>query len=223
VVLAAGFGGYKLFYEPRVNAPVPPSLRLPTTAPGSPDFDESLGKWQHIGSRTEDPAPLTVEGLFPPQFLLNGGSYVRTAASVTKNCSQAVYGTQLQAALQSGQCSQVARASYISGNGQLMGTVGVVNLDTSAAAQKAGQATGPQEVIAPLPAKKGATSKLGGGTGVVQAEVKGHYLILMWAQLADLKPPSTPAAKQLLEQFAANLVTGSANINLSTRMLGGKT
>ena len=222
VVLAAAFGGYKFFYEPRVNAPVSPSLRLPTTTPGSPDFDQSLGKWQHIGSRTEDPAPLTVAGLFPPQFLLNGTSYVRTAASVTKNCSQAVYGAQLQAALQSGKCSQVARASYVSGNGQLMGTVGVVNLDTSAAAQKAGQATGPQEVIAPLPAKTGATKKLGDGTGVVQAEVKGHYLILMWAQLANLKSPSTPAAKQLLEQFAANLVTGSANINLSTRMLGGK-
>jgi hypothetical protein len=222
VVLAAGFGGYKFFYEPRVNAPVSPSLRLPTTAPGSPDFDRSLGKWQHIGSRTEDPAPVTVAGLFPPQFVLNGSSYVRTAASVTKNCSQAVYGAQLQAALKSGQCSQVARASYISGNGQLMGTVGVVNLNTSAAAQKAGQATGPQEVIAPLPAKKGTTKKLGSGTGVVQAEVKGHYLILMWAQLADLKSPSTSAAKENLEQFAANLVTGSANINLSTRMLGGK-
>jgi hypothetical protein len=222
VVLAAGFGGYKFLYEPRVNAPVPSSLRLPTTAPGSPDFDQSLGKWQHIGARTQDPAPLTVEGLFPPQFVLNGSSYVRTAASVTKNCSQAVYGAQLQAALKSGHCSQVARASYISGNGQLMGTVGVVNLETSAAAQKAGQATGPQEVIAPLPAKKGATKKLGDGTGVVQAEVKGHYLILMWAQLADLKSPSTSATKQLLEQFAGNMVTGSANINLSTRMLGGK-
>ena len=222
VVLAAGFGGYKFFYEPRVNAPVPPSLRLPTTAPGSPDFDQSLGKWQHIGSRTQDPAPLTVEGLFPPQFVLNGSSYVRTAASVTKNCSQSVYGAQLQAALTSGHCSQVARASYISGNGQLMGTVGVLNLATAAAAQKAGQATGPKEVIAPLPAKKGATKKLGDGTGVVQAEVKGHYLILMWAQLADLKSPSTSTAKQLLEQFATNLVTGSANINLSTRMLGGK-
>jgi hypothetical protein len=222
VVLAAGFGAYKFFYEPRVNAPVSPSLRLPTSAPGSPDFDQSLGKWQHIGSRTLDPAPLTVAGLFPPQFELNGSSYVRTAASLSKNCSQSVYGAQLQAALQSGHCSQVARASYISGNGQLMGTVGVLNLTTAAAAQKAGQATGPQEVIAPLPAKKGATKKLGSGTGVVQAEVKGHYLILMWAQLANLKSPSTSAAKQLLEQFAGNMVTGSANINLSTRMLGSK-
>ncbi len=222
VVAAAGFAGYKYLYEARVNAPVPSSLRLPTTAPGSPDFNQALGKWQHIGTRTTDPDPLTIEGLYPPQFVLNGSSYVRTAASITKNCSQAVFGTQLQAALQSGHCSQVLRASYISGNGQTMGTVGVVNLITSSAAQKAGQVTGPQEIIVPLSSKKGATSKLGRGTGVVQAEIKGHYLILIWAEFTNLKSPSSPAQRQGLEQFATNLVTGSANINLSTRMLSGK-
>jgi hypothetical protein len=222
VVAAAGFAGYKYLYEARVNAPVPSSFRLPTTAPGSPDFNQALGKWQHIGTRTTDPDPLTIEGLYPPQFVLNGSSYVRTAASITKNCSQAVFGTQLQAALQSGHCSQVLRASYISGNAQMMGTVGVVNLITSSAAQKAGQVTGPQEIIAPLSSKKGATSKLGRGTGVVQAEIKGHYLILIWAEFTNLKSPSSPAQRQALEQFATNLVTGSANINLSTRMLSGK-
>ncbi|MDQ2812040.1 MAG: hypothetical protein M3Z75_09220 [Actinomycetota bacterium] len=222
VLAAAGFGGYKFLYEPRVNAPVSPSLRLPTNAPGSPDFNQSLGKWQHIGTRTQDPEPLTVDVLFPPQFVLNGSSYLRTAASVTKNCSPVVYGAQLQAALKSGGCTQVARASYLSGNGQMMGTVGVVNLTSTAAASKAGQLTGPQAIIAPLSAKKGPTRQLGNGTGVVQAEVKGHYLILMWAEFANLKSPPNSAARQALEQFAANLVTGSANINLSTRMLSGK-
>jgi hypothetical protein len=221
-VAAVGFGGYKFFYEPRVNAPVSSSLRLPTTAPGSSDFNQSLGMWQHIGTSAQDPDPLTVEGLFPPQFVLDGSSYVRTAASVSKSCTQAVYGAQLQAALQSGHCTQVARATYLSGNGQMMGTVGVLNLVSSAAASKAGQVTGPQAIIAPLSAKTGPTKKLGNGTGVVQAEVKGHYLIMMWAEFADLKSPSTSAAKQELEQFAADLVTGSANINLSTRMLTGK-
>jgi hypothetical protein len=222
VVAAAGFGGYKFFYEPRVNAPVSSSLRLPTTAPGSSDFNQSLGLWQHIGTSAQDPDPLTVEELFPPQFVLDGSSYARTAASVSKSCTQTVYGAQLQAALQSGHCTQVARATYLSGNGQMMGTVGVLNLVSSAAASKAGQVTGPQAIIAPLSAKTGPTKKLGNGTGVVQAEVKGHYLIMMWAEFADLKSPSSSAAKQELEQFAANLVTGSANINLSTRMLTGK-
>jgi hypothetical protein len=98
----------------------------------------------------------------------------------------------------------------------------VVNLVSSNAAQKAGKATGTQEIIAPLTSKKGPTSKLGNGAGVVQAEIKGHYLILMYAEYANLKSPSGTAQRQALEQFAADIVTGSANINLSTRMLTGK-
>jgi hypothetical protein len=222
VAAGAGFAAYKFLYEPRVNAPVPPTLRLPTSAPGSPGFDKTLGKWQHIESRSKDPQPLTIAVLYPPQFSLNRQSYVRTAASVTKTCTLAVFGADLQAALQSGHCSQVVRASYLSGDGTMMGTIGVVNLISSNAAQKAGQATGPKEIIAPLTGKKGPTKKLGTGTGVVQAEIKGHYLILMWAEFTNLKSPSGQAQQQALEQFAANLVTGSANIDLSTRMLTGK-
>ena len=223
LVIAAGAGaGYKFLYEPRVNAPVPPSLRLPTDAAGSPGVVQTLSGWQHIATRAKDPQPLTLQELFPPQFELNGSSYVRTAADVTKNCTLAVFGANLQAALQSGHCTQVLRASYISGNGTMMGTVGVANLTSSSAAQAAGRTTGPQEIIAPLAAQKGPTRKLGNGTGVVQAEIKGHYLILMWAEFTSLKSPSTSAQRQQLEQFAVSLVTGSANIDLSTRMLTGK-
>jgi hypothetical protein len=222
IIVVGGYAGYKYLYEARVNAPVSGALRLPTDAPGSPGFDTALGKWQHIGTRAEDPQPLTLATLFPPQFEFSGSSYVRTAAAVTKNCSLAVFGSNLQASLQAGKCTQVLRASYISGNGTMMGTVGVVNLTSSSAAQKAGQVTGPQEIIAPLAAQKGPTSKLGNGTGVVQAEIKGHYLILMWAEFTSLKSPSTPAQRAQLEQFATNLVTGSANINLSARMLDTK-
>jgi len=222
IVAGGGYTGYKYLYEARVNAPVPSSLRLPTNAPESPGYDPALGKWQHIGTRAQDPEPLTLQELFPPQFELNGSSYVRTAADVSKNCSLAVFGSNLQAALQAGHCTQVLRASYISGDGTMMGTVGVANLSSSNAAQKAGKVTGPQEIIAPLAAQKGPTSKLGNGTGVVQAEIKGHYLILMWAEFTSLKSPSTSAQRQQLEQFAGNLLTGSANIDLSTRMLTGK-
>jgi hypothetical protein len=223
VVLAgAGFAGYKFLYVPRLNAPVPSTLRLPTTAPGSPGFDKALGKWQHIGNRSQDPQALTIAALYPPQFTLEGKSYLRTAASATKTCSQVVYGADLQATLQTGKCTQVLRASYLAGDGAMMGTVGVINLVSASAAQKAGQATGPQEIIMPLTGKKGPTKKLGTGTGVVQAEIKGHYLILMWAEYANLKAPSGATQRQALEKFGATLVRGSANINLSTRMLTGK-
>jgi hypothetical protein len=220
IVAGGGYAGYKYLYEARVNAPVPSSLRLPTNAPGSPGFDQALGKWQHIGTRAQDPEPLTLQQLFPPQFEFNGGSYLRTAAALSKDCTQAVFGANLQAALQNGRCTQVLRASYISGT--MMGTVGVANLDSANAAQKAGATTGPQEIIAPLAAQHGPTAKLGNGTGVVQAEIKGHYLILMWAEFTNLKSPSTSAQRAQLEQFAANMVNGSANFNLSTRMLTGK-
>ena len=220
VLAGAGIAGFKYLYEHRVNAPVAATLTLPTTVPANQDFVKALGKWQHIGTRSEDPSALTIDELFPPQFELNGSSFVRTAANLTTTCSVAVYGASLQAALQNGGCTQVLRASYASG--RMMGTIGVVNLATADAAGKAGQVTGPQEIIAPLASSSGVTSKLGTGTGVVQAEVKGHYLILMWAEFTDLKPPSTPAQRQELEQFATNLVLGSANINLSTRMLTGK-
>jgi hypothetical protein len=222
VAVVAGFAGWKYLYEARVNAPVPSTLRLPTTAPTDNGLDKNLGRWQHIGSRSQDPQPLTLAALYPPQFELNGKSYARTAASITKTCSLAVFGADLQAALQTGHCSQVARASYISGDGTMMGTVGVVNLISVNAAQKAGKATSTQEILAPLTSKKGPTSKLGNGTGVVQAEIKGHYLILVYAEYANLKSPSGTAQRQALEQFATNIITGSANINLSTRMLTGK-
>jgi len=222
IAAAAGFAGWKYLYEARVNAPVPSTLRLPTTAPTDNGLDKNLGRWQHIGSRSQDPQPLTLAALYPPQFELNGKSYTRTAASITKTCSLAVFGADLQAALQTGHCSQVARASYLSGDGKMMGTVGVVNLISVNAAQKAGQATSTQEILAPLTSKKGPTSKLGNGTGVVQAEIKGHYLILVYAEYANLKSPSGTDQRQALEQFATNIITGSANINLSTRMLTGK-
>ena len=56
VLAAAAFGGYKYLYEPRVNAPVSAGLKLPTDAPGGPNFDPALGKWQHIGNKNQDPA-----------------------------------------------------------------------------------------------------------------------------------------------------------------------
>jgi len=133
IAAGAGFAGFKYLYEARVNAPRVPAHAAAAheTRPAHPAFDKNLGKWQHIGSRAKDPQPLTIAGLYPPQFSLNGKSYVRTAASATKTCSLAVYGADLQAALQSGKCTQVVRASYVSGDGTMMGTVGVVNLVSS--------------------------------------------------------------------------------------------
>src|SRR6516225_9188017 len=68
--------------------------------PAGPASAASAG--QPRGARTADPEPLTLAELYPPRFALNGSSYLRAAASLTKDCTLAVYGAQLQAALQSG-------------------------------------------------------------------------------------------------------------------------
>ncbi|HEY0716298.1 MAG TPA: hypothetical protein VGD68_01680, partial [Streptosporangiaceae bacterium] len=69
--------------------------------------------------------------------------------------------------------------------------------------------------------KSGPTKNLSQGTGVVQAEFKGHYLILIWAEYSNLKAPTTDAQRTQLEQFSSNLISGSANIALSNRMVNG--
>ena len=180
-----------------------------------------LGKWGYITSRATDAAPMTVAELYPAQFLITGSSFVRTTDRADTNCDQALFGTQLQNAAKVYGCSQVVRASYISGSQTMMGTVGVVNLSSANNAAKAGNASGANDFVTPLNGKTGPTRNLTQGTGVVQAEYKGHYLILIWAEFTNLKAPTTADQRSQLEQFASGLISGSANIALSNRMVSG--
>jgi hypothetical protein len=180
-----------------------------------------LGKWGYITSRATDAAPLTVAELYPAQFLITGSSFVRTTDRADTNCDQALFGAQLQNAAKVYGCSQVVRASYISGSQTMMGTVGVMNLSGANDAAKAGNASGANDFVTPLNGKTGLTRNLTQGTGVVQAEYKGHYLILIWAEFTNLKGPTTADQRSQLEQFASGLISGSANIALSNRMVSG--
>jgi hypothetical protein len=103
-----------------------------------------------------------------------------------------------------------------------MGTIGVANLSNASAAAKAGKATGTDNFVSPLNSQNGPASKLNQGTGIVQAKFKGHYLILIWAEFADLKAPSTSAQRAQLGKFYSDLVNGTANIALTNRMVTGK-
>jgi hypothetical protein len=181
----------------------------------------SLGKWGYITSRATDAAPLTVAELYPAQFLITGSSFVRTTDRADTDCDQALFGTQLQNAAKVYGCSQVVRASYISGSQTMMGTIGVVNLSSANDAAKAGNASGANDFVTPLNGKTGPTRNLTRGTGVVQAEYKGHYLILIWAEFTNLEAPTSADQRSQLEQFASGLISGSANIALSNRMVSG--
>jgi hypothetical protein len=226
VLAAGGAAAYHFANRPHSTVIHPgTSLKLPATNPtaGSRYFSAKLGKWQHIGTRKQDPTPLTVAELFPPAFQLPDGSqFTRATALVNKDCTLAVFGQDLQTAFQSPKCTQVLRASYVSGTGKMMGTIGVVNLSTAGDAQQAGKVIGAQELIAPLSASKGPTKNLLQGTGLVYAVAKGHYLILMYVEFTNTKSPSGNAQKLQLVTFAQDMFKGSASISLDHRMLYGK-
>ena len=221
VVVIAGSAGYLWFsgrhHGARAAAqhqPTPRSDPTPSTSP-------SPGVSDHITSRTSDPVPLTLAELFPAQFSDAGISYARTVQKARTHCAEALIGSGLASAVTQAGCTQVMRASYLSSN-KLMGTIGVLNLSTSGAAKKAGKAAGTADFIAQLPAARGPTKRLTKGTGVEAAEVKGHYLVLVWAEFANLRAPKSLAQRRQLEAFISALIQKTANVSLAVRMVTGR-
>jgi hypothetical protein len=184
---------------------------------------QQLGPYCHIEMRTDDPTPLTLAEVFPPEFqdTTDKISYSLAATKEDKTCGDAVIGSNLTTALTTGKCTQVLRASYISGNGKIMGTIGVVNLSSTNQAHYAGKDVGQNDFVAPLDAPKGVASKMDNGTGLVEASFKGHYLILTWSIFVNGTTPSTKAEISELEVFGKDLVAGTVNIPLSQRMVTG--
>lgn len=193
----------------------------PSPPPSTPPAPQ-LGKWQYIDARADDPIPLTLAELYPTQVSAGLATYVRTAERANASCRNAVFGSRLAAAVRTG-CSQALRASYLSADGKLMGTIGVLNLTTSSDAAKVGKVVAAAgQFIEPLPAFHGVTRNLGKGTGVVWAVAKGHYLILMWAQYANLHSPTTSHDRKVLMQVVNDLYRTTANQSLTRRMVTGK-
>jgi hypothetical protein len=207
------------------KSPAPAADPQPTTGArssptSSPSPSPSLGPWGHIESRALDPVPLSLAELFPASFSDGSTTYVMTVEKAKVHCAGALAGSQLTSAVGQAGCTQAMRASYLSSD-KLMGTIGVLNLSTAAAAEKAGKAAGPSEFIAQLPATSGATKNLTKGTGFEAAEVKGHYLVLVWAEFADLHAPRTALQRSELQNFISLLMQKTVNVSLATRQVTG--
>ncbi|HXS63676.1 MAG TPA: hypothetical protein VN767_12570 [Streptosporangiaceae bacterium] len=196
-----------------ISKPHPKAAPTPTPPPG---------KWGFIGTRGTDDAPLTLHELFPASFLTNGVYFHATKIQPGRNCRTALIGASLQAAVHKADCTQDMRASYVARLDNAMATIGVFNLDSAAAASKAALKTGPSEFVAQLPSKNGVTSKLGQGTGLEEAVVKGHYLVLVWAEKIDLTSPKTAWQRGRLTRFMNTLLQDTVNGTLSFRMVEGK-
>jgi hypothetical protein len=193
-----------------------------TPTPGATAPKPPPGPWEYIGARSTDLDPLTMRELFPVSFGQSGVAYYRTAAARSPHCVAAIIGAALQAAVQKAGCSQVLRATYLSRAVKMMATIGVLNLKSFAAATTAARAAGRSDFIAQLPAKTGPTHQIGNGTGIEIPVVKGHYLILVWAEFMRLHAPKTSAQRQELGGFMNLLVQRTANVSLSYRMVDGK-
>ncbi len=223
VVGVAGVAAYVFVLKPKSPAANTNAFGPLPTGSAQASQQACVKNFCHIALRSDDPTALTTAELFPPAFKNEKDkiSYQLVTTKVDKTCSTAVIGADLTKALKSGNCTQVLRATYLSGDGKIMGTIGVVNLATTHEAHYAGKVVGKTDFIAPLTAAKGAAKKLGKGTGVVEAQFKGHYLILTWSEFADGTTPSTTAQDKQLEQFGTDLVSGTANISLTQRMVTG--
>lgn len=193
-----------------------------TSPKASASPSPSLGANGHIDSRQTDPQPLTTPELYPASYSDGGATVTATASNLSTDCTGAITGATLQTSVSWAGCSQVARATYLSASQGLMGTIGVFNLTTAAKAQTAEQSADANNFVSELPGPSGSpTAKIGqGGTGIEQAAAKGHYLILIWAQLTSLGKP-TAAQTTELESFMTGLLQNTANVSLSKRLLTG--
>ena len=166
--------------------------------------------------------PLTAAELYPASISNAGAVYTKAKQAKGTNCRAALIGSALQAAVRHGGCIQTLRATYLSKSAKVMATIGVFNLKNFASASKAARKAGQAEFVAQLAAKTGPAKSIGQGTGLEEAIVKGHYLVLVWAETTNLSPPKGQAGRTRLTAFMNLLVKHTVNVSLSNRMVDGK-
>jgi hypothetical protein len=210
---------YLHFARGRANTPVAAPTARQTTASSS--ASPTLGPWRHITTRADDPQALSLTELFPAQYS-SGGTVARTVQRSGRKCPNMVLGNGLRTAVRKAGCSQVMRASYLSAGQKIMATIGVLNLANVTDAERAGRATGATAFIKQLPGAHGPTKNLVKGVGLEEAQIKGHYLILTWAEFTNLKAPGGAARRKELDTFSRQLVASTAGISLTSRMVFGK-
>ncbi|MGV9539254.1 hypothetical protein ACWDR9_37095 [Streptosporangium sandarakinum] len=223
VLVAAGFGLAAL----AGSDDVPPTATAspPARTSGAQLPDAPGGKFGFAASRATDPSRLTLNEVFKRKKVAHGGQ--RFEMTVRRNdtkCKDAVVGDKLQKALTDGKCTQLLRASFRDSSGKIIGTVGVANLKTSAAASKVvstvrGKSL--EEYLKALPGKDKVTKSLGSGEAFAGGWAHGHYAVLIWFQYKDGHLPKKTEVKKL-NQAAFGAVDATVTPVLEARSLTGK-
>ncbi len=201
-------------------AATPKAQSTPTPVQTSPT--RPGGKWAYIGTRTTDPMPLTAHELFPASFASGGTVYTKVAQRQGTTCRGSIIGGALKTAVRQADCTQAIRATYVSRSAGVMATIGVFNLDSATTADHAATKAGHSSFVAQLQASTGPAKFIGRGTGIEEALVKGHYLILVWAEATNLHTPKNKSDRARLESFMNLLIARTANVSLSYRMVYGQ-
>jgi hypothetical protein len=220
-VIIAAVAVVLVMVSPGASPPQQPKSGT-TPSAGSTSPTPPPGQWGYIGTRRTDPVPLTIAELYPASFSSGSTIYTRATQAKGTNCRAALIGSALQAAVRHAHCTQVLRATYLSKTAKVMGTIGVFNLKNFAVASSAASKTGKFEFVSQLASQAGPAKAIGQGTGIEEAVVKGHYLVLVWAEATNLKPPKSQAGRHRLEAFMNLLIKNTVNLSLSTRMVDGK-
>ncbi|WP_406318806.1 hypothetical protein OHA77_15520 [Streptosporangium sp. NBC_01639] len=196
----------------------------PTQDPGVPIPNGPNDKFGFAASRTTDPTPLSLNEVFKHKAVTMGRQkYAMTTRRLDKKCKDAVVGDKLQKALTAGKCTQLLRASFRDASGTIIGTVGVANLKTSAAASKvisAGAGKSREEYLKALPGKDKVTKFLGTGEAFAGGWSHGHYAVMVWFQYKDGHLPKKTEVKKL-NQAAFGATDATVTPVLESRSLTG--
>ncbi|WP_433251516.1 hypothetical protein ACQPYK_06165 [Streptosporangium sp. CA-135522] len=223
-VLVAGGIGLAMLVDsdpaPQSTAVSPPVRASSLPAPNNPG-----GKFGFAASRTTDPYVLTLTELFKRTKVSHKGqNYLMTVRRTDKKCKDAVVGDKLQKALTAGKCTQLLRASFRDASGKIIGTLGVANLKTSAAASKvisAGAGKSREEYLKALPGKDKVTKFLGTGEAFAGGWSHGHYAVMVWFQYKDGHLPKKTEVKKLNEA-AFGAADATVTPALESRSLTGR-
>ncbi|RJL23549.1 hypothetical protein [Bailinhaonella thermotolerans] len=191
----------------------------PSEPSGGPRPEPS-GAIGHAASRATDPIPLTPKELFPRSKV---GGFTLVAHRTDKKCKSAVDGDKISKAVAAAGCTQIVRASFQDAKGKILGTIGVVNLKDSQAAEKVAAAARDKkrrDYVKPLPGKSGAAKYLGTGEALAGAQTHGHYAVLLWFQFKDGHKP-TAAERETLNRAAGTITESTVFKALDTRSLLG--
>jgi hypothetical protein len=188
-----------------------PASPRPTAASASPTVTGSPTRPSggFGNSRATDPRPLTLNEVFRHRrFTIGGKRYAMTTARSDRTCGRTVNGAKLVTALRRSSCSQVLRATFASGDGRLIGTVGVANLRSVTGARATTRVWNAKDAwIQPVPGA-GITRKIGTGSALGTFRYKGHYLLMTWVQQPNGKEIPT-SQHTAVSRFSQDVMLGS--------------